>query len=62
MLPSSMDFNAGKPSHIFALLILIVGILFIIILPIVTFFVLLDSPQNPFEKSKWACPDLNWSL
>jgi len=40
-----MDFNAGKPSHIFALLILIVGILFIIILPIVTFFALLDSPQ-----------------
>jgi len=40
-----MDFNAGKLSHIFALLILILGILFIFVLPIVTFFILLDSPQ-----------------
>lgn len=40
-----MDFNAGKPSHIFALLILILGIFFIFVLPIVTFFILLDSPQ-----------------
>ncbi len=40
-----MDFNIGKASHIFAFLLLIGSFLFIFILPIVTFFILLDSPQ-----------------
>jgi membrane protease YdiL (CAAX protease family) len=40
-----MDFNIKKGSHIFAFLLLIAGFLFIFILPIVSFFVLLDSPQ-----------------
>lgn len=40
-----MDFNFEKPSHIFSLLLLIASFLFIFVLPIVTFFVLLDSPQ-----------------
>ena len=34
-----MDFNANKPSHIFAFLLLMISILFIFILPIVTFIV-----------------------
>jgi membrane protease YdiL (CAAX protease family) len=40
-----MDFNSGKFSHILALLMLIGSFIFIFVLPIVSFFVLLDSPQ-----------------
>ncbi|KYK23056.1 hypothetical protein AYK21_06620 [Thermoplasmatales archaeon SG8-52-2] len=40
-----MDFNAGKPSHIFALLLLIGSFLLIFILPIITFFFIMDSPN-----------------
>ena len=39
-----MDFNVGKLSHIFALLLLIGSFLLIFILPIITFFILTDSP------------------
>lgn len=40
-----MDFNSGKFSHILALLMLIGSFIFIFVLPIVSFFVLLESPQ-----------------
>ena len=40
-----MDFSSGKFSHILALLMLIGSFIFIFVLPIVSFFVLLDSPQ-----------------
>ena len=45
MLPFFMDFSAERPSHILALLLLIASFLLIFVLPIVTFFALLDSPQ-----------------
>ncbi|MCK4902444.1 MAG: CPBP family intramembrane metalloprotease [Thermoplasmatales archaeon] len=38
-----MDFNVNKPSHIFAFLLLMISILFIFILPIVTFIVFYDT-------------------
>lgn len=40
-----MDFDSGKISHILALLMLIGSFIFIFVLPIISFFVLLDSPQ-----------------
>ena len=43
LLTLFMDFNANKPSHIFAFLLLMISILFIFILPIVTFIVFYDT-------------------
>jgi membrane protease YdiL (CAAX protease family) len=40
-----MDFNSGKPSHIFAFLLLIGSFLLIFAVPIVTFFAVINSPQ-----------------
>lgn len=39
-----MDFKFDKPSHIFALLLLIGCFFLIFIIPIITFFILIDSP------------------
>jgi len=39
-----MDFKFEKPSHIFALLLLIGCFFLIFIIPIITFFILIDSP------------------
>jgi len=38
MLPSFMDFNIRKPSHIFSLLLLSVTLILIIVLPVLSFF------------------------
>ena len=40
-----MDFKFEKPSHIFSLLLLIGCFFLIFIIPIITFFILIDSPQ-----------------
>lgn len=40
-----MDFKFDKPSHIFALLLLLGCFFLIFIFPIITFFILIDSPQ-----------------
>ena len=40
-----MDFNAQKPSHIFALLLVIGSIVLIFVFPIITFFMSLDAAQ-----------------
>ena len=40
-----MDFKFNKPSHIFALLLLLGCLFLIFIFPIITFFILVDSPQ-----------------
>ena len=45
MLPISMDFNAEKPSHILALLLLIGSFILILVFPIITFFMSLDTTQ-----------------
>lgn len=40
-----MDFKFDKPSHIFALLLLIGSFFLIFVIPIITFFILIDSSQ-----------------
>lgn len=40
-----MDFNFKKPSHIFALLILLISFFLIFVLPIITFIIALDANQ-----------------
>jgi len=40
-----MDFKFDKPSHIFTLLLLLGCFFLIFIFPIITFFILIDSPQ-----------------
>jgi hypothetical protein len=40
-----MDFKFNKPLHIFALLLLLGCFFLIFIFPIITFFILTDSPQ-----------------
>jgi membrane protease YdiL (CAAX protease family) len=41
-----MDFKVDKPSHIFALLLLIFSILLVFILPVATFIIMLDHPLS----------------
>ncbi len=40
-----MDFNFQKPLHLLALIILIISFIMVFVLPVITFFVLLDRPQ-----------------
>jgi len=40
-----MDFKLDKPSHIFALILLLISILLIFILPIYTFLISIDTTK-----------------
>ena len=57
-----MDFSIEKPSHIFALLLLILSFFLIFVLPIATFFILLDAPQLLENIDVSEATAIQWQL